>query len=182
MNNPTKLYHGSAREIKGSLEPVLMQGSDYLHTRAAVFATARKDLASLFMFPFDHIASIGFEQDVAYICIWGTLADFLPRDKGGYLYVLNPEGFEKIGKDYEWQSFNAVKPEEVVRFDSVINGMMECGAQVYFINDDAIFDEVYKNKDCRAPILSSLISENQKTEINFREIKVDESPQENLKS
>ena len=40
--------------------------------------------------------------------------------------------------------------------------MVEFGVQVYFINDDAIFDRIVAEKNNRAPILKNLTSENQK--------------------
>jgi hypothetical protein len=167
---PQKLYHGSNHLIQGSLNPVLRKdaGSDYIHSRAAVFATERVDLAALFMFGFEHIASIGFEEDIAYICIWGSSEEF-NEDNGGYIYELPVDSFEKIGKDYEYQSFQPVQPRGMKFFDSVINGMMQCGVQVYFINDDAVFDQIVADKEHRAPILRNLVSENQKEGINVKE-------------
>lgn len=157
-----KLYHGSSQKIEGLLKPV-------------VFATDRADLAALFSFPIDKLSSIGFEQDIAYICIWGKPEEVDEhssspnKSRKGYLYILPETTFEKVGKDYEWQSFVEVKPLEVKEFDSVIQGMMETGVQVYFINDDPTFDKIVANKDHRAPILKNLISENQKRGINTRE-------------
>ncbi len=149
-----KLYHGSSLKIEGVLKPV-------------VFATDRADLAALFSFPVDRLSSIGFEQDIAYICIWGT-PEQLDGNRKGYLYILPDDTFEKVGKDYEWQSFSLVKPVEIKEFDSVIDGMMATGVQVYFINDDPAFDKIVADKDNRAPILKKLVSENQKKNINVK--------------
>ncbi|MEK9160183.1 MAG: hypothetical protein AAB383_05650 [Patescibacteria group bacterium] len=147
---PQKLYHGTNKRISGALKPI--------------FATERLDLAALFMFPFDHIASIGFEEDTAYICIWGTPEAFEEKDFGGFIYVLPSTTFEKIGKDYEYQSFEAVEPETTKVFESVIDGMMDCGVQVYFIDDEAVFDQIVADKKNRAPLLKTLVSENEKEE------------------
>ncbi len=66
MNKPRILYHGSAKKIDGPLAPVLRHGSeDHVHSRAAVFATERLDVAALFMIPPDALSSIGFEQGIA---------------------------------------------------------------------------------------------------------------------
>ncbi len=158
-----RLYHGSAKKIEGPLVPVLRHGSeDHVHERGAVFATDRRDIASLFMIPSDTLSSIGFENDIAYICIWGTSEDFATRDPGGYVYVLPSEGFEKIGKSYEWQCLTSVLPIEVCQYDSVIDGMIECGGKVYFINDNAVFDNIVANKYHRTPILQNLRSENER--------------------
>ncbi|HEY4507092.1 MAG TPA: hypothetical protein VJH71_02990 [Candidatus Paceibacterota bacterium] len=169
---PEKLYHGSSRKIEGLLIPILNQDSpDHVHTRASVFGTDRVDLAALFMFssPIRSIFSIGFEQGIAYICIWGSSAeDFMGGDHEGFIYVLPSETFEKVGKEYEWQSFEAVKPQEVKHYQSVIEGMIECAVQVYFINDDPTFDLIVTNKFNRAPILKNLVSENQKRNINVK--------------
>ena len=154
---PQKLYHGTSRRISGS------------GAKAALFATERIDQAALFMFPFDHLASIGFEEDIAYICIWGTPEDFEEKDLGGFIYVLPGDTFEKVGKDYEYQSFEAVEPESVKVFESVIAGMMACGVQVYFIDDEALFDQIVADKKNRAPLLKSLVSENQESENNVIE-------------
>ncbi|MEX1064020.1 MAG: hypothetical protein WD898_00515 [Candidatus Paceibacterota bacterium] len=162
---PTYLYHGSGQKIVENLQPTMEKSTlDHTHTRPAVFATERKDVASLFMFPLDTLASIGFENGLAYICIWGTREEFKPHDKGGYLYTLLMDSFEKVGKEYEWQSFEKVKPKKVEYFKSVIDGMIECGACVYFINDEEVFDQIRDNKENRIPILRQLIPENQKSE------------------
>lgn len=158
---PDILYHGSAKRVDGPLTPILRHGSeDHVHERAAVFATERADIASLFMIPSDALSSIGFERDIAYICIWGTAKGFAKRDRGGYLYALPGASFEKIGKAYEWQSFSPVVPSETWHFSSIIDGMIESDAQVYFINDDPTFDAIVRDKDNRAPILDKLTSEN----------------------
>lgn len=167
---PTQLYHGSSKRISGALKPVLNKDTeDAVHNKASVFATERLDLAALFMFPFDHIASIGCEQDIAYICIWGTPEDFEEKDFGGFIYVLPSETFEKVGKDYEYQSFEAVEPETVKVFESVIAGMMSCGVQVYFIDDEELFDRIVADKTKRAPLLKELVSENQEQDMNVVE-------------
>lgn len=166
---PAVLYHGSEHKIEGHLIPVIEKKTlDHIHSRAAIFATERDDIAALFMFPLDVLASIGFEQDISYICIWGTAEEFAPKDKGGFLYVLAADNFEKVGKEYEWQSFEAVTPIEVRKFESVIQGMIQYGVQVYFINDDNIFDQIRDNKEHRIPILKQLISDNQRQDKNVK--------------
>lgn len=166
---PAALYHGSAARIDGPLLPILRHGSaDHVHERAAVFAAERADLASLFMIPGDALSSIGFEQDVAYVCIWGTPEEFSARDRGGWLYVLPGASFEKVGKWYEWQSFEAVTPSEVRTYASAFDGMIENGVQVYFVNDDPTFDAIVRDKDRRAPLLARLTSENQRLRKNAR--------------
>lgn len=151
------LYHGSDHKIEGPLIPVVEKKTpDHVHDRAAVFATERADLAALFMFPLEVLHSIGFEKGIAYICIWGTSEEFFPKDRGGFLYVLPATNFEKIGKEYEWQSFEPVLPVEIRRHESVIKGMMQYGVQVYFIDDDNMFDQIRDNKDNRLPILKNL--------------------------
>jgi hypothetical protein len=149
MEHPHELYHGTSHKINGPLKP-------------PVFATARKDIAALFMFPADVLSSIGFEKNIAYICIWGSLESFSPKDKGGFLYVLPTDHFEKIGKDYEWQNFQEVSPIEVKEFSLAIDGMIDCGVEVYFIDNEEVFDRIVADKDNRFPILRGRQSENQK--------------------
>ncbi len=48
--------------------------------------------------------------------------------------------------------------------------MMACGVQVYFIEDEEIFDEITVRKS-RIQLLKKLISENQKKEINVKKFK-----------
>lgn len=169
MTKPEILYHGSPHQFDGPLRPVLNAGTeDQVHTKPAVFGTARMDLAALFMFPLDTLASIGFEQDIAYICIWGSSEEFEAKDQGGFLYILPSETFEKIGKEYEWQSFTEVEPKEIKFFPSVVSGMIKCCVQVYFINDEDIFDRIRDNKENRTSILKNLISENQKQSSNIK--------------
>jgi len=163
MNGPGVLYHGSPERIEGALRPVLRHGSeDHVHHRAAVFATERADVASLFMVPADALSSFGFEQDVAYICIWGTSEEFARRDPGGWLYELPAAAFEKIGKSYEWQCFADVAPVAATHHPSVIDGMLGRGAQVYFVDDDPTFDRIVADKADRSAVLSTLVSENER--------------------
>lgn len=160
---PAVLYHGSTREVNGPLKPILQHKTEeYVHDKPAVFATARKDLAAMFMFPMDILASIGIEDDVGYICIWGKAKDFEPKDKGGFLYILPSEKFKKIGKEHEWQAFEKIEPVDIVHFPSVIDGMIACGVQVYFIDDNKIFDKIREEEEHRKPLLKKLKSENQK--------------------
>jgi hypothetical protein len=164
---PDTLYHGSDRRIEGALKPVLQNTTaDHVHSQAAVFATERVDLAAVFMSPTYHLSSIGFENDIAYICIWGSREAF--KDSGGYLYTLPAASFKKVGKEYEYQSFDAVLPITTTFFDSVVDGMMQCAVQVYFIDDETIFDKIVTNKEHRAPILRDLVSENQKEAVNVK--------------
>ncbi|MEK6882242.1 MAG: hypothetical protein AABY22_21670 [Nanoarchaeota archaeon] len=168
MDKPRKLYHGSSSKIaEGVLQPVFNTGTkDYKHTKAAVFGTERQDLAALFMFTTEHISSIGFENDVAFICIWGKSEEL--QKYSGYMYVLPGDSFEKVGKDYEWQSFTDVKAIEVKEFPDVVTGMMEFGVQVYFIDDEKVFDKIVENIYKRAEILKDLHSENQKLGLNVK--------------
>ena len=169
---PSKLYHGSNVRILGHFKPVLQHGTlDHIHTRPAVFATARLDIAALFMFPIEILHSIGFERDIAYICIWGTSKDFKLKDIGGFIYTFSSESFEKVGKEYEWQSFKKVTPLEIKEYSQVIDGMIECGVQVYFINNNGIFDRIVEQKNKRASILQELISENRKQGKNMKNFK-----------
>ncbi|MDP3954327.1 MAG: hypothetical protein Q8Q06_02830 [bacterium] len=177
MQKPEKIYHGSSEKINGALKPALNHTTlEHVHDAPAVFGTDRIDVSALFMFPMNALASIGFEQDIAYICIWGVPEEFSQKDKGGYIYVLPTETFEKVGKDYEWQSFVEVTPTEIKEFGSVIDGMLECGVQVYFINDENTMDSIVAQKDNRAPILPSLTSENQKRNINIKHFAINKAP------
>lgn len=151
MNN---LYHGSTRKIEGALQPVLVHASeDHVHDRASVFGTEDISTASLFMMPSDTLFSIGKENGISYVCIWGTPEEFAQKDTGGYVYVLPRDTFEKRGKEYEWQSDVAVTPSEVRYYPSVLDGLIENGARVYFINDDKVFDEIQTHKNSRLEIL-----------------------------
>lgn len=159
-DKPAKLYHGSARRIEGPLTPVMRHATlDHIHDRAAVFGTERMDIAALFMFPMEVLASIGFEENVAYICIWGTREAFAGKDREGFIYVLPGNSFEKVGKDYEWQNFQSVQAIEIKTFPSALEGMMECGVRVYFVNDEAVFDRIVADKEHRLPILKDLTPE-----------------------
>jgi hypothetical protein len=154
---PEFLYHGSSRKIEGALEPVLVKSSeDHLHDLPAVFATDDIAAASLFLMPSDALFSIGREQDISYVCIWGTPEEFAEKDRGGYLYLLPSETFMKRGKDYEWQSDVAVMPSEIRHYDSSLEGMSQNGVRVYFITDDALFDRIQAKKEPRLEILKDV--------------------------
>lgn len=160
---PAPLYHGSSRLIEGPLEPVLVAGTeDHTHERASVFGTELRSVAALFMFPMEALASIGFEEGVAYICIWGTPEEYASKDAPGYLYVLPADTFEKVGKGYEWQSFSPATPQEIVTYPSALESLITEGVQVYFVNDDATFDRIVADKERRMPVLRTLVSENER--------------------
>lgn len=157
MGKPTNVYHGSTRKIDGPLQPVLLKSSeDHLHDRPAVFATDDIATASLFLMPHDALFSIGREQGISYVCIWGTPEEFQKKDRGGYLYVLPSDTFEKRGKAYEWQSDVAVAPREVRHFATALDAFRRNGVRVYFINDDDLFDRIRDNKDTRLQILKEV--------------------------
>ncbi len=169
--SPEKLFHGSSVKIEGNLKPILnITTEDHIHNAAGVFGTERIDIAALFMFPLNILASVGFEQDISYICIWGSREEYenKQKTKEGFIYVLPSDGFEKVGKDYEWISNKEVTPIETKIFQSVLEGMMECSVQVYFINDEKVFDQIVTNKENRAEILKTQVSENQKDNLNIK--------------
>ena len=169
MSHPHELYHGSSNRIEGALTPILQHTTDdHVHTRSSLFATERKDLATLFMISPKALCSIGFEHDIAYMCLWGTSETSASQDQAGFLYTLPTITFEKIGKGYEWQSFESVVPSHVTEYPSALDGMMACGVQLYFIDDDATFDRTVEEKDNRAPLLRNRLSENQKMGKNVR--------------
>lgn len=45
---------------------------------------------------------------------------------------------------------------------------MECGGQVYFINDESVFDQIRDRKENRLSILKNLISENKIQGLNIK--------------
>ncbi len=154
---PTHLYHGSLHKITGPLEPILLASSpNHIHTEAAVFATENIAIASLFLSPVETLVSVGFEEGIAYICIWGTPEEFREKDTGAYMYILPAKTFEKRGKAYEWQSREAVVPDEVRFLPSVLDGMKELGVQIYFITDDELFDRIQAQTDGRLEMLESV--------------------------
>lgn len=158
MEKPAQLYHGSARRITGPLQPVLLQSTeDHVHAAPVVFATENAAVASLFMFPgAEVLSSYGFEQGIAFICVWGTYEEFKDKDHGGCLYVLPSDTFEKVGKAYEWQSPVAVTPSDVICYDSVLDGIKQNGGRIYFVNDDHLFDLIRDHKDSRLEILKDV--------------------------
>jgi hypothetical protein len=154
---PSVLYHGSTRKIEGALEPILVKTSeDHLHDLPAVFSTEDIAAASMFMMPSDALFSIGLEQGISYVCIWGTPEEFAEKDRGGYLYILPSETFVKRGKGYEWQSDVAVTPQEVRHYTSVLEAFKENGVRAYFINDDELFDRIQAHKEMRLEILKDV--------------------------
>jgi hypothetical protein len=158
MEKPSVVYHGSPRKIDGPLQPILLESElvDESHDRPAVFATEDVATASLFMMPNDALFSIGREQGISYVCIWGTPEEFTEKDRGGYVYVLPIDTFVRRGKEYEWQSDVAVLPTEVRHYDSVLEGMRENDVRIYFINDDELFDRIQADKNRRLEILKDM--------------------------
>lgn len=156
-SKPMVLYHGSSQKIEGELTPVLVKSSeDHLHNLPVVFATEDIAAATLFMMPPSVLFSIGLEQGISYVCIWGTPEEFAKKDHGGYLYFLSSETFVKRGKGYEWQSDVAVMPQEVKSYGSVLDAFRENGVRTYFINDDELFDRIRAKKEPRLEILKDV--------------------------
>lgn len=151
------VYHGSTRKITGPLLPVFVQSSeDHIHQIPVVFATDNEAIASLFMMPSDALCSIGYEQNAAYVCIWGTPEEFSVKDRGGYIYVLPGDTFEKRGKFYEWQSVTSVLPIETKYFTSVLEGLVKNNVRIYFIQDDHLFDLIRIHKNSRLELLKDI--------------------------
>ncbi|MFA5935949.1 MAG: hypothetical protein WC787_03810 [Patescibacteria group bacterium] len=156
-DKPPVLYHGSTKKNGGSFTPMLLQSTeDHIHSKPAVFATEHAGIASLFMMPEDALFSIGYEQGIPYVCIWGTAEEFISKDRGGYLYLFSSDTFEKVGKEYEWQSFQPVEPREARHFSSVLDAFRETGVRIYFIQDDALFDMIQANKQTRLETLKNV--------------------------
>ncbi len=157
METPATLYHGSPSKIDGALQPVhLPPDEDRIHPGPAVFATAHKGLASQFMLSPDILSSFGYEQDIPFVCVWGTPEEALAKDTGGYLYELPSETFAKIGKEYEWISDVAVTPTHITHYPSALRGMHENGVRIYFITDDGLFDRIQRDKMHRLETLNEI--------------------------
>lgn len=147
---PTTLYHGSTRHTTGSLQPTLAAAPESKVQKRVVFGTDNVAAAALFMFP-DALCSFCFEGDDVFICIWGTQERF--KDRAGYLYTLPAKTFVKGPKAYEWVSEVSVRPLEVRSYSSVLYGMQVNGVEIYFVNDNKVFDEIQAAKSGRLAIL-----------------------------
>lgn len=165
---PKFLYHGSAHKNIEELEPRNKSVRDD-NEGPVVFATQELSLAAIFMA--EKTKNIGFFGDVPYCVILASREEFARNDKGGHIYVVPSDNFETDPKkglgDYEWTSKGKVKVTEKIEYASVLEAMIENGAQVYFVDHD-IYKKIKESKDHGLAILQNLESENQRIGKNIK--------------
>ncbi len=98
---------------------------------------------------------------------------FRDKDKGGSIYKLDSKDFQcdpqkGLGVN-EWTSRVPAMPISKEVYDFGLIAMLNCGVQVYFVDPDK-FEKINNSEDHGNQILRNSISENQKQDMNRREL------------
>ncbi len=171
MKKPKVLYHASLNRNIEVFEPRAEHVRDINEGRV-VFATPNKAYASCFIVENDGswVQISGF-NDVRVVII-SSESRFRKQDRGGAIYELPVDTFVheiRGGAKDEWTSRVPVKPISKTVYDSGLKAMLELSVQVYFV-DKKTFKSIYNAKDHGISILRTLKSENQKRNVNIKQL------------
>ncbi len=174
MERPKFVFHGSP---KGDIEefiPRISMGSGEQYG-PQVYASNDLVTASMFMADVGKAWSSGEASNgVMYAIIPVLKEEFLPRDKGGFIYKLPGETFSTDSHrgmgEKEWASRVSVKPVEVKKIDSALEAMIESGVQVYFVTDEQ-YKEMLSLGRPKWEYLTNLSSENEARGVKIKLLK-----------
>lgn len=169
---PKVLYHASDNRNIESMEPKQESVRDPKEG-PVVFATPDKAGVTKFLVPADDKwTRRGRFGDVHYHLI-SDREKYSKADKGGTIYHLNPDTFERNlefgGTRDEWTSKTAVKPIGREDYESGLQAQLESGVQVFFV-DKETFEKIDKSDDHGNEIIRGLKSDNELKNINPKEI------------
>jgi hypothetical protein len=166
IEKPAILYHGSINHDINEFTPRQGRFRDK-DEGAVIFSTPDKGLAAIFLIEGhnDDWTNIGKFNGIPYVVIQSNREDYIKNDKGGTIYDFSSDDFEcdqnkGMGTD-EWVSRKTVKPTNKVKYDSVLNAMLENNVQVYFV-DKETFKAIENSDDYGFEIIKNLQSENQR--------------------
>lgn len=155
MKKPKYLYHASENRNIDVLEP-RMQSIRDLKEGPVLFATPSMALATCFIVNVDDTwADMGIVNGVTYF-ICSDEKRYKNADKGGVVYILDPEGFETsmdkgMGLD-EWITKEKVVPISKVEYKSGLKSMEENGVKIFFVNENE-FTQIMSNEDMIGDLL-----------------------------
>ncbi|MBP6942531.1 MAG: hypothetical protein KBB55_00625 [Candidatus Buchananbacteria bacterium] len=163
MEKTSVLYHGSPNGEIEEFLPRVSKGSGESHG-ALVYASPDKATAIMFMANVSVPWSTGLTgNNVLYAIIPMDRDIFIANDHGGYVYMLDAKTFSSDPQrgmgEYEWASSVPVKPLEKIRFESVLEAMIEHGVQVYFVEQEK-YQTMLESKQPKYTFLKDLESEN----------------------
>lgn len=171
---PHIVYHGTPHRGLIDIKPVRRTYRDESEG-AVIFASPHLDVASMFIKGLDDtwVKKWKFQENgpMFFICRVGER--FKKDDSGGAIYLLPATSFEcdthkGMGVD-EWVSRKTITPLTSFEYDSALDAMLRLGVQVYFV-DDETFVQIERAEDKGRSIVRLLESENQKQDINVREV------------
>lgn len=171
MKKPDVLYHASPNRNIEIFKPRNESVRD-ANEGPVVFATSQKDYASCFIMATDDSWTQISKFNSVRVVVVSDRTRFEMQDKGGAIYELPSNTFiydiRGSAKD-EWTSRESVKPIGKIVFDSGLEAMLKYGVQVYFV-DKTTFKKITNAEDHGISILQILQSENQKHNINIKQL------------
>ena len=165
-DKPKFLYHASPNNDIEILDPRAKSFPDDWENREVVFATQSPQYASFFIVPTTDVwASMGTLGTIFYF-VCADKKSFMEKDVGGTIYKLPPDSFYHH-EGYEWYSTESVKPIDKKYIKSGLDHMIENGVQVYFVDEDTL-KKIRASKDHGASMLNSMVSDNEKRNLNVK--------------
>lgn len=144
--NKNILYHGSSKLIENYLDP---RPSNVLNKEEAVFATNDRILSLVFIPKWtDSDFSLGYYKDKLYMLELYPNAFDLLKDKSGYIYEVNSEGFKKDDRlgmqKHEFINNNKVKILNTTYIEDVYKELIKMKMNMIEFNE--MIESLYENK------------------------------------
>jgi hypothetical protein len=161
---PKILYHASPNRDLQVIETRQESVRDK-NEGPVVFATHDEACASLFLVNSNDSWTFKGRINGVHYHIISDRKRFEELDKGGSIYEVPSDSFERKINDESWQSleWTSTKPVNPIRktdYSSGLEAMIDKGVLVYFV-DKEMFEELTKNHRINSNLLKTLVSENQ---------------------
>lgn len=145
----TVLYHASPDKSLTIINPrKTLSKNDYIGDY--VFATSNKKLAVMYLATKGNATYMEPQAKQPYIVISSDSNKYLATDRGGAVYSVSANSFEKTPQtgleDYEMVTKNSVKPIGKEVYKTSVEAMRKYGIEIYFV-DWPKFNEIIKAKD-----------------------------------
>lgn len=155
MDKPKLLYHATNKNDLGIIKPFSMSAPKEFSHGPVVFATQTVQMATKFLVPWTDSWVNGSRFGDTHYLIVSDEKRFKESDKGGTVYALPPDTFEKLNEN-EWFSKKQVKPVDKKYFPSALKAMEKHNVKVLFV-DEKTFQSIKQAKDHGEKIIKSLL-------------------------
>lgn len=161
MKKQKYFYHASPARGLEVITPKSRTTPGNFGQGPVVFATHIFNFATNFLVKHDDSWANGGTFGGVFYFVIGDIERFRRLDnKGGVIYLVSSEGFEKFNQ-WEWYKKEEVKTLGEISFSSGFDAMIIHGVQVYVVEKD-VYSEIQNSKDHGLAILNNTVSENEK--------------------